>query len=367
VSGTAIDFASWTTAERHPSTAQCKHCGLPCLPENHFCCAGCAAAFEIIQGLGLDEYYRKRILDPEVRSLRPDLAERFDIAPYVETVDDGTRSISLAVEGIQCGACIWLIEQVLARDPRILRARVNMTTRRIRIVWRGNAGFAQDFVNTVERLGYRLMPFDASRLSAATNEAGRRLIRALAVAGFAAGNVMLLSIGIWAGLAQGMGAATRDLLHWVSALLALPAIAYSGYVFFRSAWQAVRHGRTNMDVPVSVGVLLVTAMSVAQTIAGGEHTYFDSALTLLFFLLIGRTLEQRVRGKMQDAATQLLALRHGDMTVVLADGSTSRRGHEAVAPGDLVLVGQGERIGIDGVIVKGVPRQHQWHRFEVVI
>ena len=113
----------------------------------------------------------------------------------------------------------------------------------------------------------------------------------MAVAGFSAGNVMLLSVSIWAGHSQGMGPATRDLLHWFSALIALPAIAYAGRPFFRSAWRALKSRRTNMDVPISIGVTLATGMSLAETIRGAEHAYFDSAITLLFFLLIGRYLD----------------------------------------------------------------------------
>jgi Cu2+-exporting ATPase len=173
------------------------------------------------------------------------------------------------------------------------------------------------------------------------------------VAGFAAGNVMLSSIGIWAGLAQGMGPATRDLLHWVSALVAMPAIAYAGMPFFRSAFAALRRRRTNMDVPISIGIILVSAMSLVETVQGAEHTYFDSAATLLFFLLIGRVLDHRARGRARAAAEQLLALRATDVAVLQPDGTTRRQRQENVAPGAAVLVASGERIGVDGVIERG--------------
>ena len=232
-----------------------------------------------------------------------------------------------------------------------------MTTRRLRLVWRGTADRAASLVDAIERLGYRLMPFDAASLAAAQGNTDRALIRALAVAGFAAANVMLLSIGIWAGEAGGllhdMGRATRDLLHWVSALIAMPAIAYAGMPFFASAAAALRKARSNMDVPISLGVILVTGMSLVQTMQGGPHTYFDSAITLLFFLLIGRVLDHRARGQARATAEQLLTLRASDVAVLQADGSVARRSQHAVAPGDRVLVGLGERIGVDGVVERG--------------
>ena len=270
---------------------------------------------------------------------------------------DGAHELSLAVDGLQCGACVWLIESVLAREPIVLQGRVNMTTRRLRLVWHGATDQADTLVGLIERLGYRLIPFDPASLSAAQEKTGRALLRALAVAGFAAVNVMLMSIGIWAGevggLLHDMGPATRDLLHWVSALIAMPAIAYAGRPFFASAISALRHGRTNMDVPISLGVILVTGMSLVQTMQGGAHTYFDSAITLLFFLLIGRFLDYRARGQARATAEQMLALRAADVAVVQADGSTQRRSQHSVAPDDRIIVGLGERIGVDGVVERG--------------
>ena len=342
---------------RGATRTTCLHCKLPTTAGRSFCCPGCAAAYETIQALGLGRYYAKRVLDPSLRALRPEPPERRDLSRFIATSGDGTHELILAVDGLQCGACVWLIESALAREPDLLVGRVNMTTRRLRLVWRGTADRAASLVDTIERLGYRLVPFDAASLVAARDSTDRALIRALAVAGFAAGNVMLLSIGIWAGEAGGllhdMGPATRDLLHWVSALIAMPAIAYAGRPFFTSAAAVLRQMRTNMDVPISIGVILVTSMSLAQTMQGGEHTYFDSAITLLFFLLIGRVLDHRARGQARVTAEQLLTLRSTDVAVLQADGSVEPRRQHTIVPGDRVLVGLGERIGVDGVVERG--------------
>ena len=340
-----------------PTPSTCLHCNLPTARGRRFCCPGCAAAYETIQTLGLGRYYAQRILDPTLRALRPEPAERRDLSRFTATHSDGTHELILAIDGLQCGACVWLIESVLAGQPGLLAGRVNMTTRRLRLVWRGAADRAVSLVDTIESLGYRLVPFDAVSLAAASDSTDRALIRALAVAGFAAGNVMLLSIGIWAGevgrLLHDMGPATRDLLHWFSALIAMPAIAYAGMPFFKSAAAALRQLRTNMDVPISLGVILVTGMSLVQTTQGGAHTYFDSAITLLFFLLIGRVLDHRARGQARATAEQLLTLRTSDVAVMRSDGSTERRSQHVIVPGDEILVGLGERIGVDGVVERG--------------
>ncbi len=337
--------------------ALCAHCGLPAALGRRFCCPGCAAAYDIIQGLGLGRYYRQRVLLAGARPPKPEPAERWDLGRHVVSRADGTQELTLAVDGLLCGACVWLIEQVLAQEPNVLAGRVNMTTRRLRLAWRGTPEDADRLVARVEALGYRLVPFDTSALAAAQDRTGRTLLRSLAVAGFAAGNVMLISIGVWAGqrggVADRIGPATVGLLHWVSALIAMPAIAYAGRPFFASALAALRQRRTNMDVPITLGVTLVTGMSLAETISGGAHTYFDSAITLLFFLLVGRVLDHRARGRARATAEQLLALRTIDVTVLQADGTTLRRGQQQVAEGERVLVATGERIGVDGVVEHG--------------
>ncbi len=355
VAGAGLPATTVVAAPTSADTA-CAHCGLPCPAGRHFCCSGCAAANEIIQGLGLGRFYRQRVLDAAARAPRPEPAERWDLARHVSTKPDGTHQITLAVDGLQCGACVWLIEAVLAKQPNVLTARVNMTTRRLSLAWSGSAADADHLVGQIEALGYRLIPFDTSALAAAQDKTGRMLLRALGVAGFAAGNVMLISIGIWAGQGGALdriGPATMALLHWVSALIAMPAIAYAGRPFFASAWSALRQRRTNMDVPISLGVLLVTGISLTETIQQGDHTYFNSAITLLFFLLIGRVLDHRARGQARATAEQLLTLRATDVAVLGPDGSVQRKAQEQVGEGDRVLVAAGERIGVDGVIERG--------------
>jgi Cu2+-exporting ATPase len=174
-------------------------------------------------------------------------------------------------------------------------------------------------------------------------------MRALAVAGFAAMNVMLLSVAVW----SGADPVTRTMFHWLSAAIALPAIAYSGRPFFKSAWSALRRGRTNMDVPISIGVTLTAAMSLYETATGGVHAYFDGAIMLLFFLLAGRFLDSMMRARAADGVAALLRRVPGDVLVLLPDGTTQRRPADGLAPRARMLVAAGERIGADGVVEAG--------------
>jgi Cu2+-exporting ATPase len=328
----------------------CPHCNEPS-PGSAFCCPGCAAAYKTINTLGLGGYYARRLLAASGRPLQPEPTHHINPARHIVTEPDGSNTLELAVDGLSCGACVWLIESILAREPDLRTARVNMTTRRLRLRWRGDPARAAHFCAVVQSLGYRLAPFNPAAIAAASDATGRALLRALAVAAFAAANVMLLSLATWFGLTQHMGPATRDLLHWVSALIAMPAVAYAGQPFFRSAAAALRHGRTNMDVPISIGVTLVMALSLWQTMAGGPHTYFDSATALLFFLLIGRVLDHRARQHARFTAEQLLLLRATDAAVLQPDGTIQRIQADQIAANDTLLIGMGERIAADGTLL----------------
>ena len=281
-------------------------------------------------------------------------APALDVAPFVRREPDtGANVLHLLVEGVHCGACVRKIERTLAREGDLLAARVNLTTRRLTVRWQGETRRGNRLAQAVAALGYGVVPFDPERLRALDDRAERELLRCMAVAGFAASNVMLLAVAVWAGHFSGMGDATRTFLHWFQALIALPAIAYAGRPFFRSAARALRAGQTNMDVPISLAVILAPCMSLVETIRSGQHAYFDSAITLLFFLLIGRYLDQRARGGARSAAERLLALNAAAVSLLLPDGSVRTVRPEQLEAGQEILVATGERIGADGTLDSG--------------
>lgn len=338
------------------AAALCRHCGraLTAAQVRHgFCCAGCETAYGLVGKLGLANFYRRRALDPEHPLLKPDPAGADqDFTDFVAE-EAGESRAHFMVEGIRCAACVWLIENVLAKQPGVTAARVNMTTRRLALSWRGGPARVNDLAAAVTALGYRLVPYDAAALAKSSSDEERALLRAMAVAGFAAANVMLLSIAIWAGYGGGMGAATRELLYWFSALIALPAIAYAGRPFYKGAWAALMRGHANMDVPISLAVVLAAGMSLYETAAGGAYAYFDAATALLFFLLIGRYLDARARGRARAAAERLIALGANAATIEDAEGKRRLVRPAQLKPGMTALVAPGERIAADGRITAG--------------
>ena len=258
-----------------------------------------------------------------------------------------TVESQFAVPGIHCAGCIAKIENGLPATLGIASVRVNMAAKRVAI--RHDAALTPPQLKAaISALGFEAEPLADPGLDVAAAE-NKALLRALAVSGFAAMNIMLLSVSIWSG-ATG---ATREMFHWLSALIALPTVAYAGQPFFRSAWAALRQGRTNMDVPISIGVLLTTVMSLYETIAGGAHAWFDGAVMLLFFLLAGRCLDGIMRGRARAGVAALLKQTAPGALVVDQDGGSRWTPASALRPGMKMLVAAGERLAADGRIAEG--------------
>ncbi|WP_373415059.1 cation-translocating P-type ATPase [Ensifer aridi] len=264
---------------------------------------------------------------------------------------NGLRQTDLSVPGVHCGGCITTLETALRARPEVERARVNLSSRRVSIVWKEEvAGKRSDPRELVRAIGER--GYEAHLFTPGEDEGDAlltQLIRAVAVSGFAAANIMLLSVSVW----SGADAATRDLFHWISAMIAGPTLTYAGRFFYQSAWNALRHGRTNMDVPIALAVTLSYGMSLYETIGHGEHAWFDASVTLLFFLLIGRTLDHMMRGRARSAISGLARLSPRGATVLNRDGSREYRATSEIEPGERLMIAAGERIPVDGLVVSG--------------
>lgn len=252
----------------------------------------------------------------------------------------------LVVPTARCAGCIRSIEGALSGLDNVVEARVNLSTRRVKVKWRAG-GSPPPLVRTLSQAG-----FDATLSSFETDgrdpELGR-LVRATAVAGFAMMNIMLLSVSIW----SGADPALRNIFHVISALLAAPVIVYSGRIFFESAWSALKVGKANMDVPIAVGILLMFTLSAYDTVQKGPHAYFDAATSLIFVLLVGRTLDHMMRREARTAVMGLARLMPRGATVVEVDGRRTYTSTELIHVGQIVLVSAGDRIPLDGVIVSG--------------
>lgn len=274
-----------------------------------------------------------------------------DPIAFVRT-DGETHTLNLAVEGARCAACISKIEGGVRALAGIQSARLNLSTGRLVIEFTGAKGEAAHIARTVTALGYAVRPFQPEAEKADARSEDRRLLRALAVAGFATANVMLLSVSVWSGEGE-MSHATRQMLHWVSALIALPAALFAGRPFFESAFRALKARHVNMDVPISLAVTLALGLSIYELVIGQGDTFFDAAVMLLFFLLIGRYLDSLLRARAGQAARQLAELQAAVAHRMDLNGVVKAVPAREIEPGDTLLVPAGDRVPVDGLIASG--------------
>jgi Cu2+-exporting ATPase len=281
---------------------------------------------------------------------QPYKLEGEDAARWLSPAGPGLKRIEFMVPQASRPEAMAQIEADLSALAGVRSARVNLTGRRVAVVYEEDAITPQALIDRLGFLGYMARPFDPRETGLTRDDReGSQLLRALAVAGFAAGNVMLLSVSVW----SGADAATRDLFHWISALIALPAVAYAGRPFFRSAVNALRLGRVNMDVPISLGVMLAALMSLHETINGNAHAYFDAAVTLLFFLLAGRYLDHLMRSRARSAIAQLVSLSSEGATIIESDGSRRYVPARDLRAGMTAAVAAGDRLPADGIVADG--------------
>ncbi len=257
------------------------------------------------------------------------------------------QDVILSLPTIHCATCITDVERALAAHPGVRDARVNLTLRRVTIDAPGMT--AQELIPVVERTGYEAHELDPAALSASrADRIGRDILMRIGVAGFAMRNIMIRSVAVW----SGAEAATRDMFHWISGAIALPTVVFAGQPFFSSAWRSLKAGRLGMDVPISLALILASAISFYETIHSGRHAYFDAAVMLCFFLLIGRYLDYRTRAVARSAAEELTALEVPRAFRLTAAGDEPVPVAELV-PGDLIRILPGARIPADGEIAQG--------------
>ena len=276
-----------------------------------------------------------------------------DPSAFVRHGEDGLAHLDLLVRGARCAGCIAKIEGGVNSLPGVHASQLNLSTGKLSVDFEARRADPAGIARKVADLGYQVAPFDPGEAEEERDRQGRFLLICMAVAGFAAMNVMLFSVSVWAGFGGEMQASTRALFHWISALIALPAAAFAGQPFFRSALASLRKGLANMDVPISLAVLLALGVSLYETMTGGADTYFDAALMLLFFLLVGRWLDHRLRGRTRLAARELLALQAATANKLEDDGTVRAVQARDIVPGDKIVLWPGDRAPVDGHVLEG--------------
>ena len=341
----------------------CAHCGLP-VPaalmgagEQHFCCAGCHVAWDILHEHGLERYYAlpDRREQPVVSTGRR--YDDFDHPAfhnlYVTGLPGGLSRVELYLEGVHCGSCVWLVERVPLVVDGVVRAELDVRRALATIEWDAAATSLSAIARALDSLGYPSHPFRGMSRERYRRREDRAMLTRIGVAGALSMNIMLASLALYSGAWSGMESSFERFFRWTALLLTLPALLWPGRVFFTSAIAAVRARTLHMDLPIAIALAAAFVRGVVNTVTDAGPVYFDGVAMLVFLLLCGRYLQLRGQRAAADAAELLYALTPSTAHLVTATGDVRDTPAEGLLPGDLIEVRVGDTLPADGTVESG--------------
>lgn len=306
-----------------PLAGHCFHCGDP-VPEPPFhtdilgqsremCCMGCQLASQSIVEAGLEQYYLDRSEINRTASLPTQLTrlEAYDhdeIKSQFVYAQDGMSIAELSVNNLRCAACTWLIESRLDELDGISQCQVNLTNQRMRVIWDEDKLPISRILGVINEIGYEAKPYRQDTHEAMLARHNSQMLLRLGIAALGSMQAMMYAVAIYFGEYSDMLIFQRDFLRWVSLFVSTPVFFYAGVPFFTSAWSAIRARQVNMDVPVSIALVVTFFASLYATITGQGETYFDSVSMFIFFLLAGRYIEHNARLKAATMANDLVVV-----------------------------------------------------------
>lgn len=351
----------------------CSHCSLPVPPDVaeapaqlvsgqavRFCCHGCETVYLTLHQHGLDQYYAVAEASgaqaQRAQATGRTYAELDDpqfAAEHVRPLGNGLVRTELYLEAVHCAACVWLVERIGQAVPGVVEARLDLHRQMAELTWDPQQAKLSSIARALDGVGYPPHPLRGAAAQAKRRQEERHLLSRIGVAWAVAGNVMVMSIALYAGWFDDMDLQTTELFRWVSFLLTIPSLFWSGQVFFTGAWAALKHRYLHMDLPIAIGLSAGFVGGAINTIRGAGEVYFDSVASLIFLLLVGRWLQARQRRLAADAAELLFSLAPSQARLVQANGAIVDVPVERIARGDVVEVRAGDTIPADGVVVSG--------------
>lgn len=359
----APDVVARADGSRASATScTCTHCGLP-VPEgaaraddHAFCCTGCEAVWHALHSCGLERYYELQ-RDAGERGNRPSGAGGYAYldhddfhARHVASLVDGRRRVELRVDGMKCGACLWLLEALPRLAHGLLSSRVDLGRSVIVLEWAPDAVRLSQVAQRIAALGYQVRPLGTLASREEWRRQDRRWLVDIGVAGALSGNVMAIAFGLYGAQLSWMDEPTRQFLQWCSVLLAAIAVAWPGRIYLRNAWTSLRTRTPHVDLPIALALLAGLGGGIAMTALGRPGVYLESVSMLVFLLLVGRFVQFRQQRRARHEIELLCALVPQTARRVAADGSEEEVPTEALRPGDRVRVPSGEALPADGTL-----------------
>ena len=327
----------------------CSHCGTrfrPAEPDDAFCCSGCEYVHRLIREESLDRYYDLR--GGVAQPVGPTVFAGSDFA-WLEPLKQEAESrgelasTTLALEGVSCVGCVWLIDRLFAVFEGGVSCRVNVQYGTIDLSWKSGLFDLEAFAERLRRFGYRVCPAKAVRSSETRQVAWR-----LGLCGAFALNGMLYSLPRYLGMESGFAFAPH--FDWLSSIFASLSMLVGGSYFIGKAFRAALQGITHLDLPISLGIVMAYAASWLGMFRGTQElVYFDFVSTFVFLMLAGRWLQivavERNRNRLAD-----IAIEAPQVEVEGGDGRREKRSAELLKSGDVYWIASGQRVPTHGLL-----------------
>jgi len=343
------------------SKDNCYHCGLDCkvdkieFDQKSFCCMGCKMVYEILNQHELSCYYD---LETAPGSVPNDIKDKFnyldneDIASKLVEFDDlETAVANFFIPNIHCSSCIWILENLQKLNSGIKVALVNFPKKEVRITYRKSEISIREVVELISSIGYEpYISLDNAEFK--TNKTDRKLIYQVAVAGFAFGNIMMLSFPEYFQMDEYWLNRFKPFFRALMFLLSLPALLYSGQDYLISAYKGLKHGILNIDVPISLGILVLFFRSTYEIISNTGQGYFDSLTGLIFFLLLGKIFQQKTYSFLsfeRDYKSYFPIA----VTRITKDRKEENISVNEIDAGNRILIRNEEIIPVDSILING--------------
>lgn len=359
-----------TTASSHgilmdlSETTHCLHCGEGLTAsnrvfsdENYFCCTGCSTVYNLLNTLGLQDFYKikeEQNIDKIGRPIDPESVEEYvyldqeNFASQYTSLEFPER-INFYIEGIHCGACLWLIEKISNYSSNIQSVALDMSTNVATVEFNEKKVFSS-FPALVKRFGYKAYPIklDEEAQELKKKESRKSLIR-ISVAAVCAGNIMLLSAAIYSG-AEGIFEEQFGLLNL---LLSLPVVTYCAWPFYKSVLSSIRAKRVTVDIPIVLVILVGILLSSYNFLNGNDQVYFDSVTAFVFLLLASRYFLKSIQDRISNKEPASRSL-FNQNKILIWDNQNKQFFLEPIdnlRPGQRVKVNSGDRIPVDGKLL----------------
>jgi len=357
-----------TIAPRGPvadTHLHCFHCHDLCVDDRlrideHkvFCCEGCQMVYEILNTNDLCQYYT--LTDNPGRSLRQSRDARAyawlddeEVQRALIRYSDGQLArVDFLLPAMHCASCIWLLEHLYRLDKGVHQSKVNFLKKSVVIHFDQKQTSLRQLAALLSGIGYPPEINLSDTEGKPRTAIDRSLLYKIGLAGFAFGNIMLLSFPEYLGLDARSEQAFFHIFGYLNLMIATPVLVYSARDYFVSAWNGLRHQHLNIDVPLALGIVMLYGRSAFEILSGNGAGFLDSFAGLIFFLLIGKWFQQKTWNHLsfeRDYRSYFPVA----ASVRQADGQVSATPLQKLQPGDILLIRHGELIPADGLLLKG--------------